>query len=37
VRLVMLGEPTYTQAGPDDSDVQWLVDLEFTELPRTRW
>lgn len=37
VRLVMLAEPTYTQVGPEDSDVQWLVNLEFTELPRTRW
>lgn len=36
-RLVLLSEPTYTQVGPDGSETQWLVDLEFTELPRTRW
>ena len=37
VRLVMLSEPTYSQTGPDGSETQYLVDLEFTELPRTRW
>lgn len=37
VRVVLLGEPTYQQVGPEGSDVQWLVDLTFDELPRTRW
>lgn len=36
-RLVTLQEPRYSQVGPEGSDVQWLVELEFTEYPRTRW
>lgn len=37
VRLVFLSEPEYTVNGPEDSDTRWLVDLDFTEVPRTRW
>lgn len=36
-RLVMLEEPTYTRVGPEDSDTEYLVDVSFVELPRTRW
>lgn len=37
VRLVFLSEPQYVVNGPEGSDTRWLVDLEFTEVPRTRW
>lgn len=36
-RLVFLSPPTYSQVGPEGSDAQYLVELEFTEVPRTRW
>lgn len=34
-RLVILSQPTYEQVLPNPA--LYLVELEFTELPRTRW
>jgi len=37
-RLVTFSsEPRWTRVGPADSDVEFLVEVEFLEYPRTRW
>lgn len=36
-RVVTMEEPVISEPGPDGSDVEFLVELTFTEFPRTRW
>jgi len=37
-RLVTFAsEPRWTRVGPEGSDVEFLVEVDFLEYPRTRW
>lgn len=37
-RLVTFAsEPRWTRAGPEGSEIEFLVEVDFNEYPRTRW
>jgi hypothetical protein len=36
-RVVTMEEPVITPPGPSGSEVEFLVELTFNEVPRTRW